>query len=165
MVFSESFVSDTLMMVNVDGFLEDEDTQLSSPESWKRDKSFDGENSFEDSVPKGDGEDSDGYHDVEEVRSTYRDLSYELFDISHTDLPRSGVNLHGSGDAASRKRSSTPLRASSVESASEPKHRKVMEDVMGALLGKFGPDESKMVTLGHAAWRMAKQVFHVSTPM
>ena len=28
---------------------------------------------------------------------------------------------------------------------------KVMEDVMGALLGRFGPDESKMVHLGHAA--------------
>ena len=36
---------------------------------------------------------------------------------------------------------------------------------MGALLGKIGPDESKMVHLGHAAWKMAKQVFHASTPM
>ena len=50
-----------------------------------------------------------------------------------------------------------------MESVTEPKCHKVIEDVMGALLGKFRPDESKMVKLGPAAWRMAKQVFHAST--
>ena len=110
-------------------------------------------------------EDSDGYNDAEEVRPTYRESSYGPLDISLTDLTQSGANLQGSGDAALRKRSSTPLRASSVESASEPKRRKVLADIMSSLLGKTGPDESKMVTLGPAAWKMAKEVFHSLVPL
>ena len=92
-------------MVNPDGFLEDEDTQLSSPGSQKQDKSYDGENSFEDSIPEaeGDREDSDWYNDAEEIRLTYRESSYEPLNISLTDLNQSGANLQGSGDAASRK--------------------------------------------------------------
>ena len=112
-MFLESFVSDTLTMVNPDGLLEDED--ISSPGSRRQDKSHDKENSFQDSIPEGDEEDSDGYNDAEEIRPTYRESSYEPFNISHSDLPQSGANLHGSGDAASRKRSSTSLRASLVE--------------------------------------------------
>ena len=51
-----------------------------------------------------------------------------------------------------------------VESVREPKRRKVIEDIMGVLLGNFGPDESKMVKLGLGAWKTAKQVFHASVP-
>ena len=71
----ESFVSDTLTMVNSIGLLEDEDTQLSSPGAPRQDKSYDGEDSFE-SIPEGDEEDSDGYNDAEEVRPTYWESFY-----------------------------------------------------------------------------------------
>ena len=120
----ESFVSDTLMMVNPDGFLEDEDTQFSSPRSRRHDRSFNREESYEDNVPEGDEDDSDGEDDAMEIGPTLPD--YDPFNISHSGPPRSGANLTGSGEAASRKRSSTPLRASSVESGSEPKRCKVV---------------------------------------
>ena len=85
MVFLESFVSDTLTMVNSIGLLENEDTQLSSPGALRQDKLYDGEDSFE-SIPEGHKEDSDGYNDAEEVRPTYRESSYGPLDISLTDL-------------------------------------------------------------------------------
>ena len=152
-------------MVNLIGLLEDGDLEPSSPGRPKVDKLYDGKYSDSESDPEGDGEDRDEVDDKEEVGPTLRDWDYNPLDISISGPSRSGVNLFGSGDPASRKRSSTPLRASSVESICEPKCRKGIEDIMGALLGKFGPDESKMVKLGPAAWRTAKQVFHASTPL
>ena len=92
MVFCDLFVSDTLTMVNPDGFLEDEDTQLSSPRS-RRDRLYDRDNSFEDSIPEGDEDDSDGINDVEEIRPTYREPSYEPLDISLAGPSRSGVTF------------------------------------------------------------------------
>ena len=134
-------------MVNSIGLLEDGDLLVSSPGHPRFDK--DGSSETE-SDPNRDGEDSDGEDDTEEVGPTYREGSHNPLDILITGLNQSGANLYGSGDPASRKRASTLLRASSVESICEPKCCKVIEDVMGALLGKFRLDESKMVKLGPA---------------
>ena len=138
-------------MVNSIGMLEP-----SSPGRPRFDNEELGKYSNSESDPEGDGEDRDEADDDEEVGPTLRDWDGNPLDISFSGPSGSGANPSGSGDPASRKRSSTPLRAASVESIREPKHRKVMEDVMGALLGKFGPDESKMVKLGSAAWKTAK---------
>ena len=71
--------------------------------------------------------------------------THDFFNISHTVPTWSGANLTGSGEAAQRKSFSTPLRANSIEGGSDPKHHKVVEDVMSSLLGKTGLDESKYV--------------------
>ena len=152
-------------MVNSIGLLEDGDLEPSSPGRPRFDNEDLGKYSNSESDPEGEGEDRDEADDDEEVGPTLRDWDDNPLDISISGPSRSGANLSGSGDPASRKRSSTLLRASSMESVTEPKRRKVIEDVMGALLGKFGPDESKMVKLGPAAWKTAKQVFHASVPL
>ena len=155
----KSFVSDCdLTMVNPDGFLEDEDMEFSSPRSRRHDTSFNHNDSQDESVHDGDHQrdtenESDGDDDVKEIGPSYPSIN-----IAYAQPSQSGANI-GSEDAAHRKRSSTPLRASSVESCSDPKRRKV-KDVMNALLGRTGLDESKFVKLGPAAWGMAKQVFH-----
>ena len=79
--------------------------------------------------------------DVEDIGETYASIN-----ITHAQPSQSGANI-GSEDAAHRKRSLTPLRASSVESCSDPKRRKVVKHVMSSLLGKTGLDESKFVKL------------------
>ena len=71
-------------MVNSIGLLEDEDLLVSSPGAPRHDKSYDGKYSEEESDPEGDGEDSDGINDAEEVGPTYREGSYNPFDISLT---------------------------------------------------------------------------------
>ena len=86
-----------------------------------------------------DGEDED---DGEEVAPTCKDWEDDLPNIPSTEPARSKANPSGSGDPASKKRSPTLVRSASVESIPDPKRRKVMEDVMGALLGKIGPNDS-----------------------
>ena len=101
-------------MVNSIGLLEDGDLEPSCPGHSKLDRLYDGKYSGTETDPEGDGEDSDDVNDTEEVGPTYREGSYNPLDISLTGLTRSGANLFGSGDPASRKLSSTLLRASSV---------------------------------------------------
>ena len=153
-------------MVSPTGFLDDADIASSPPPCDVEEDDDYGKYSDAASEPEeGYGEDSDDADGEEEVSPTHRDWEDIPLNISITEPSGSGANPSGSGDPASRKRSSTPVRASSVESIRDPKRRRVLEDVMGALLGKIGPDESKMVHLGHAAWKTAKQVFHASTLM
>ena len=152
-------------MVHPLGLLEDGDIASSPPpRDVEEDEEDIGKYSDADSEREY-GQDGEEEDDEEEVTPTYRDWGDDLLNISSTKPTRSKANPSGSGDPASKKRSSTPVRSASVESIRDPKRRKVMEDVMGALLGKIGPDESKMIHLGPAAWKLAKQVFHATTPM
>lgn len=109
-------------------------------------------------------EDKDS-QDGEEVAPTCKDWEDDLPNIPSSEPAGSKANPSGSGDLTSKKRSPTLVRSASVESIHDPKRRKVMEDIMGALLSKIWPDESKMIHLGHAAWKLAKQVFHATTLM
>ena len=138
------FVSDCdLTMVNPNGYLEDEDLEFSSPRSLRQhDTSFNPDDSQDESDHDGDHQrdtenESDDDDDVEEIGPTFPSIN-----VIHAQPSQSGANI-GSEDAAQRKRSSTPLRASSVESCSDPKRRKVIKDVMSSLLGKTWLDEFK----------------------
>ena len=147
-------------MVHPSGFLDEGDI-ASSPEHPPQDEVEEDE----DAGKYSDGQDGEDEDEGEEVTPTYKDGEDNLPNIPSTEPAGSEANPSGSGESASRKRSPTPVRSASVESIPDPKRRKVMEDVMGVLLGKSGSDESKQIHLGRAAWQMAKQVFHASTPM
>ena len=70
------------MMVNSDGFLEEEDTQFSSPRLRVHDTLFCREDSWEESDPGRDKNDSDGDDDAEEIGATLP--TYDPFNISHS---------------------------------------------------------------------------------
>ena len=142
-------------MVHPDGFLDEGDI-ASSPEYPPQDVDEEEEDmgKYSDAGSEDEyGQDGEDEDDGEEVTPTYKDWEDDLPNIPSTEPAGSEANPSGSGESASRKRSPTPVRLASVESIPDPKCRKVMEDVMGALLGKFRPDESKMVKLGSAAWK------------
>ena len=103
-VVIQNILFQIVTMVNSDGFLEEEDTQVSSPRNCGHDTSFPRDDSWDDSDPGGDENDSDGDDDAEEMGPTHAS-----FNISHIEQTRSGANFTGSGEAAQRKRSSTPL--------------------------------------------------------
>ena len=112
-----------LTMVNSIGLLEDGDLEPSSPGRPKFDKEY-GKYSDSESDSEGEGEDRDEADDEEELGPTLRDWDDNPLNISISGPSRSGANLFGSGDPASRKRASTLLRASSMECIREPKHRR-----------------------------------------
>ena len=125
-------------MVHPLGLLEDGDIASSPPpRDVEEDEEDIGKYSDADSEREY-GQDGEEEDDEEEVTPTYRDWGDDLLNISSTEPTRSKANPSGSGGPASMKRSSTPVRSASVESIRDPKCRKVMEDVMGALLGKIG---------------------------
>ena len=106
-VVIQNLLFQIVTMVNSDGFLEEEDTQVSSPRNRGHDTSFPRDDSWDDSDPGGDENDSDGDDDAEEMGPTLP--THDPFNISHIVSTRSGANLTGSGEAAQRKRSSMPL--------------------------------------------------------
>ena len=151
-------------MVNPHGYLEEGYLLTSTSRSLGgHDTSFNHDDSPDESdhdrdLQRDSENESDNDEDDEEVLATYPNIS-----LIHAPPSHSGARI-GSWEVASRKRSPTLLRASSVESFSDPKRQKVVKDVMSPLLGKTGLDESKFVKLGPAAWGMVKQVFHSSSP-
>ena len=116
-------------MVHPNGFLDEGDI-ASSPEYPPHDVDEDEEDmgKYSDAGSEDEyGQDGEDEDDGEEVTPTYRDWGDDLLNISSTEPTGSKANPSGSGDPASKKRSSTPVRSASVESIRDPKHRKVME--------------------------------------
>ena len=112
-------------MVHPNGYLDEADIASSPPPRDVEEDEDYGKYSDADSEQEysQDGEEEDG---EEEVTPTYKDWGDNLLNISSTEPTGSKANPSGSGDPASKKRSSTPVRSASVESIYDPKRRKVM---------------------------------------
>ena len=106
-VVIQNILFQIVTMVNSDGFLEEEDTQVSSPRNCGHDTSFPRDDSWDDSDPGRDKNYSDGEDYAEEMGPSLP--THDSFTISHTVPTRSGANLTRSREAAQRKSSSTPL--------------------------------------------------------